>query len=140
VKHVSTLVSITVAVLVLSACGAKNTPSGGSAGGAGSPRRFKSAGAWIQRLNKDGVTCRPATHPGLGAENAGTQPAACDLANGDRLTVLIVDNAAQTYQKQFAKAKTTERVLYGANWIVIAPRSAPAQSIQTIRQSFHARG
>jgi hypothetical protein len=139
VKRVSALVPITVAVLVLSACGAKNTPAGGTAGG-GAPRRFKSAGAWIQTLNKDGVACRPATHPGLGAENAGIQPAACDLANGDRLTVLIVDNAAQTYQKQFAKAKTMERVLYGANWIVIAPKSAPSQSIQTIRESFHARG
>jgi hypothetical protein len=135
-KHVSALVAITMAALVLSSCGAKSN----DVGGAGSPRRFKSAGEWIQALNKDGVTCRPATHPGQGAEPAGLQPAACELANGDRLTVLIVDNAAQMYQKQFAKAKTSEQILYGANWIVIAPKSAPSPSIQTIRDKFHARG
>jgi hypothetical protein len=127
---------LAVVALLLSACGAK----GNSAAGGASPRSFKSAGEWIQTLNKDGVTCRPATHPGQGAEPAGVQPAACDLANGDRLTVLIVDNAAQMYQKQFAKAKTSERILYGANWIVIAPKTAPAQSIETIRDQFHARG
>jgi hypothetical protein len=135
-KRVSALVPIAIAALLLSACGAADN----SAGSGASPRRFKTAGAWIQTLNKDGVTCRPATHPGQGAEPAGAQPGACDLANGDRLTVLIVDNAAQMYQKQFAKAKTSERILYGANWIVIAPKSAPPQSIQTIRDKFHARG
>jgi hypothetical protein len=135
-KRVSALVVITIASLLLSACGAKSN----DAGSAGSPRTFKSAGQWIQTLNKDGVDCRPATHPGQGAEPAGPQPAACELANGDRLTVLIVNNAAQTYQKQFSKTKTSQRVLYGANWIVIVPKSAPPQSIQTIQDKFHARG
>jgi predicted small secreted protein len=136
-KRVSALMTIfAVAALFVSACGA----SGNTAAGGESPRRFKSAGEWIQALNKDGVSCRSATHPGQGAEPAGIQPAACDLANGDRLTVLLVDNAAQMYRKQFAKAKTSQRVLYGANWIVIAPKTAPAQSIQIIKDKFHARG
>ncbi|HEX3326042.1 MAG TPA: hypothetical protein VHV50_03510, partial [Actinomycetota bacterium] len=70
---------------------------------------------------------------------ARAEPGVCQLPNGDRLTVLIVDNAAQTYQNQF-KSQTSARVLYGANWLVIAPNSTPAQTIQTIRDSFHAHG
>jgi predicted small secreted protein len=131
---------VVLAMLLLAACGAKGNPVGAGAGTKQTPSRFKSAGELIQNLNKAGVVCKPAMHPGLGPQIAGAIPGACTLSNGDRLTVLIVPNAAQAYQSQFAKVQLTGHVLYGANWVVIAPDSAPAQALQTIRDSFHARG
>jgi hypothetical protein len=131
---------VALAMLLLVACGAKGSPEAAGAGGSQTPSRFKSAGELIQSLNKAGVVCKPAMHPGLGPQIAGAIPGACTLSNGDRLTVLIVPNAAQAYQSQFAKVQLTGHVLYGANWVVIAPDSAPAQALQTIRDSFHARG
>jgi hypothetical protein len=137
-KRVSAVAMIALVALLLAACGSAYK-SGTAAGGA-SPHRFKSAGAWIQALNQDGVTCKPAQHPGIdGPEIARSQPAVCQLSNGDRLTVLIVDNAAQAYHNQF-QLQQSARVLYGANWLVIAPNTTPAQTIQTIRHSFHAHG
>jgi hypothetical protein len=133
---------VAFAMLLLAACGAKGNPDAAGAGGGGeqTPRHFKSAGELIQSLNQAGVTCKPAMHPGVGPQIAGAIPGACTLSNGDRLSVLIVPNAAQAYQSQFAKVQLTGHVLYGANWVVIAPDSAPPQALQTIRDSFHGRG
>jgi hypothetical protein len=136
-KRASAVAMILLIPLLLAACG---SVYGGNGSGGASPRHFKSAGAWIQSLNKQGVTCRPAQHPAIGGpEIARAEPGVCQLLNGDRLTVLIVDNAAQTYHNQF-KSQKSARVLYGANWLVIAPSSTPDQTIQTIRDSFHAHG
>lgn len=144
-KRFWTLPVLALGLLLLAACGTPSNHESQKSGGQGNPSQiqpvaFRNALALIQDLNHHGVLCRAAVHPGLGPELADGVPEACELTNGARLTVLIVPHAARTYQKQFANAKTSARVLYGANWLVIAPDTVPAHTINAIKNSFHARG
>jgi hypothetical protein len=52
----------------------------------------------------------------------------------------IVNDAGQTYQSHFALARGPNYILYRDNWLVIAPNSASTESIEKIRESFHAIG
>lgn len=112
-------------------------------------RSFADADSLVNELNDIGVACEPFKKGSRDARRARTSrgPAiphrdatVCQLSNGAWMSVLIVRDGQEAFDKYFAMSHGPSYQLYGETWLLIVPNTAPAGVVDEIRSEFEAKG